>query len=698
MNAESAINMHQINLDPLLRITGQSQTDHSVRLDPAQYYPARLQITADGGTLNLQTGSSQLQMQLSAFQVRQILQSTTSNGSASPAVTLQTPAPASQNTTTLTAALSQPTSAPLTQQPTNGLTSEAGLLKLQVRLQSVGTQEVLLTVRPISQSMQFALSNQALLTLLAQPPQAAGTALSQTARLLAGNQLTANVATNAQLGTVLGSQLYVQLTKVGTALQLQIADEAPVRISLDSSSAATQWPERGQRVQLRLLNSGQLEVSALPNRMESTGKPELSAAPGKTSALLSANSANSLTSINQTASQQRVLAPLLIDLQAVGNKTLLPALARQLWPTQVSSQLLAQLTSPNGKPADNTPSSATQVSTATLAAANKDSFSWQLQPTKQGFVLQLQPLAEPQNIRLNLDAASRPLVFQQATKAPTQLAPQAIKDLWRQLLPLSPQQADPLALTDDLPVPVRQVMQFLQQQHPDGKTVLSSPQVLQQLQAASQFQPMQTQPALNSAAGALAAAIGLLLGRLSSNTASDKPTAVGREKLQLLVNQLDKPQSSQLLKQLAGHSGQMQASQLANLEQAQQKPNEQQLFLTLPLLCGNESRLAELCIHEQPQPQSCHADKANHAWQLTMKFNLGEHGELLAKVRLQSNQLSMQFYTENPQVVSTAERFLPLLKDRFKVQGLQVDEISCQQGRIPAHLYQQGNQLLQVRV
>ena len=696
MNAESAINMHQINLEPLLRITGQSQTDHSVRLDPAQYYPARLQITADGGTLNLQTGSSQLQMQLSAFQVRQILQSTSATSSASPAVTLQTTAPTNQTTTAPTAALSQPTGAATTQQPANGLTSEAGLLKLQVRLQSVGTQEVLLTVRPISQPMQFALSDQALLTLLAQPPQAAGTALSQTARLLAGNQ--PNVAANAQLGTILGSQLQVQLTKAGTTLQLQIGDEAPVRISLDSSNAAAQWPERGQRVQLRLLNNGQLEISTLPSRLESTGKPEAFATPGKTSTLLSANSANAVASSNLTASQQRGLTPLLIDLHASGNKTLLPALARQLWPTQVSSQLLAQLSSPNGKPADHTPASATQVSTATLAPAHKDNFSWQLQPTKQGFVLQLQPLAEPQNIRLNLDAASRPLVFQQTSNATTQLAPQAIKDLWRQLLPLNPQQADPLALTDDLPAPVRQVLQFLQQQHPDGKTVLSPPQVLQQLQAASQFQPMQTQPALNSAAGALAAAIGLLLGRLSSNTASDKPSVVGREKLQLLVNQLDKPQSSQLLKQLAGHSGQMQASQLANLEQAQQKTNEQQLFLTLPLLCGNESRLAELCIHEQPQAQSGHADKANHAWQLTMKFNLGEHGELLAKVRLQDNHLSMQFYTENPQVVSTAERFLPLLKDRFKVQGLQVEEISCQQGRIPAHLYQQGNQLLQVRV
>jgi len=195
MNAESAINMHQINLEPLLRITGQSQTDHSVRLDPAQYYPARLQITADGGTLNLQTGSSQLQIQLSAFQVRQILQSTTSSGSASPAVTLQTSVPASQNTTAPTAALSQPTAAEATQQPVNGLTNEAGLLKFQVRLQSVGTQEVLLTVRPVSPPMQFALSDQALLTLLAQPPQAAGTALSQTARLLAGNQQ--NVAANA---------------------------------------------------------------------------------------------------------------------------------------------------------------------------------------------------------------------------------------------------------------------------------------------------------------------------------------------------------------------------------------------------------------------------------------------------------------------------------------------------------------------
>ena len=85
-------------------------------------------------------------------------------------------------------------------------------------------------------------------------------------------------------------------------------------------------------------------------------------------------------------------------------------------------------------------------------------------------------------------------------------------------------------------------------------------------------------------------------------------------------------------------------------------------------------------------------------WQLTMKFDLQQYGNLLAVAKLQEQDLQLQFYTDHNEALRLAQKFLPLLKDRCTAQGLTVSQADCQLGKIPDSLIPRHNSLLTVRV
>jgi hypothetical protein len=245
---------------------------------------------------------------------------------------------------------------------------------------------------------------------------------------------------------------------------------------------------------------------------------------------------------------------------------------------------------------------------------------------------------------------------------------------------------------------VQGILSEIRQHSVDSAKALSHPQQLQQqLTAALQFNP---QPQLNpvappAAAATVALAIQLLLGRLApQSTVEQKSTP--STKLQQLIGQLEPQQSSQLLRQLSGHASTMQSAQLATMEQ-QQPGQAQQLFIQLPLLQQGDSRFAEIAISER-EADGSDAGQKRTQWQLTMKFDLASHGKLLVQVRLTGSQVSLQFYTEQQAPLTLAQQFLPLLKDRLKMQGLEVTEAQCQLGKIPPQLYQRHHSLVAVKV
>lgn len=303
-------------------------------------------------------------------------------------------------------------------------------------------------------------------------------------------------------------------------------------------------------------------------------------------------------------------------------------------------------------------------------------------PGLQGnWQLSIQPVASEQKVQLSSSAFVNvlPLLATQPseTKSHSALPPPA-NSAWRQLLPLLALAPATLRNLPEMPPAVQQVLALVRQAQPDAAKVLSVSQVQEQLQAAIQFQPLQAQPNLGTAAGTLAVAIQLLLGHLLRQPASagkEAPT----QRLAQAINQLDQQQSSQLLRALGSHSSNLQLAQLQNADSANLG---QQWLIPLALQQQQESRLSQVLI-EQRETEKQTASARQKYWQLTMKFDLGHSGQLMAVAKLREEALDLQFYTDTPLVLRQAEKFLPLLTDRCQAQGLQVRQATCQLGKIP---------------
>ncbi len=346
-----------------------------------------------------------------------------------------------------------------------------------------------------------------------------------------------------------------------------------------------------------------------------------------------------------------------------------------------------------------------------LPAATKQQLAdpqYQLQLSPQG---QLQLKAIPEQKTVLIDA--QPKVFQlQSAKTEQhqavtgaveaakfikpQVEPAALNQAWRQLLPMLNPDWDNLAEVPDLPEPVKAILQLVRQSQPDAGKLNNLPQLPAQLQALLQFNPLQNVTMPQTAAGTLAVAIQLLLGRLGQSLPQNDRGPNKDHKLKEFVAQLDHTQSSQLLKQLSSHSSSMQHAQLATLEH-QSKDQTQQIFLTLPIQNQQVSDFCQIAISQQEEEQE-NGKGTSVAWQLSMKFDLKQLGQLLAISKLSGTSLSLQLYTDSSMLKLLAEKYLPLLKDRCKAQGIDVKEAHCQLGKIPDSLMPKTTSLLAIRV
>jgi len=639
--------MNQINIDSLLQIGSGAKIEQSLKLDPSQLYQALLQIGRDqDARLSIQTPQGPLQLTLPTNTAQQILQT------AQQLIAAATPATqySAQNQTNTTA-------------QANGKTTET---KVFVQLQPLGTDQVQLTVRLAGKTLTIPLQASQLLQLLQQPAP--------------GPQQHFSVQAQQQSARSdqLSLQWPVQVSRQGQQLQIQLGQGQPLRIDLSALPEAKHWPEQQQQsasLQMRA-EQGQLKISLQlePLRKAIATTPQAAAAD------------NPVTVHPKTRDTETSHSPVLLKPAIV--QQLLPQLAKASWPEQLGSELKhwlaqAKIQGP---------------------AHSVQSWQWQLkQPAPQQLQLELTPQAEARQLKLSVNEISRPFQFlpvQSGTTAPSQQLQTDSRDLWRQWLPLSQSAPDLLADSPALPAAVRQVLQELRAQHPDAAKLQNQQQLMQQINAALQFSPLQTPAQPASVAGGLAIAIQLLLGRLGAQLPAERQNPPQKEKLQQLIGQLDRNQSAQLLRQLSGHSSQLQSAQIANLEQQAtpaQPQRPEQLLIQLPLLQNGASRFAELAVSER-EAEGAEQRSGQRCWQLTMKFDLGNQGEMLVQVRLIGKEVSLQFYADNEKTVQDTGQFLPLFKDRLTMQGLQVAEAGCQLGKIPEHLYQRGTSLLQVRV
>lgn len=656
--------MNQINLDALLQIgSGRIQPNlQSLKLTPDTLYQALLNIGADGaGQLHVATPQGPVQIQLTPQQTALLLQATPQ----SPA-TLQNQAVVNQALTT--------------QVTLNG--------QLQGQLSGQSGQ--------LASSQQPPLGNSALQLLLQLQPGAPGQLQIQSQQAPVQIPLQPS-----QLLQLLGSQqqqpliMLVQLQRQQQQLVMTLPNQQQLQLPTSWLEGAADWPVQPPKMaQLTVqLVQGQIKISVtLQDTPPTRDQPSAGAVTPGTDKQSTTAPLSGPTTL-PTAAASQIQKPQVFT--AAQTTALLPVLAKALQPGAISldnGQLqLGKLELPQANSKAGTlPNWQLQA----MPAAGK-SPTWQLQLTPDA--------ASTTQVKVESTALNRPIQWQ-PSQAGTTVNPQQqpskisvdLSNAWRQWLPLQNPTVDPLLELPELPPAVLAILKELKAQTLDSSRPIQQAQLQQQLAAALQFNPLQQISQTNSSASTLAVALQLLLGRLGNQPPADMKSSPA-QRLQNLVAQLDQTQSGALLKQLAGHASKMQGAQFASAEQAQTPQQHQQLFIQLPLVQQGESRFAELALTEREADGKA-GEVKRQQWQLTMKFDLAAAGHLLVQVRLTGLEVSLQFYAEQATVVSSAEQFLPLLKDRLKMQGLEVTEAQCQLGKIPEQLFARSNSLLAVRV
>lgn len=519
------------------------------------------------------------------------------------------------------------------------------------------------------------------------------------------SQLTAQLQTQTSTDATKNWQVQVQIQRQDQQLIVQLGQQK-VQLPLPAqlqSLPASQWLDA--KLQLK---AGQLSL-VLPKALLSQSSERPVAAQTKTELVTiplkdtAANNKPVLATPSPTTQPAQITAPKAgLQVAAPQIIPLSPAVQQRILPL-----ILPQLTNA----ANGTVLSLNELKQLPLPAATKQQLAdpqYQLQLTPQG---QLQLKAIPEQKTILIEQQPKVLQLQNAKAEPSQVAsagseavkvakiivePTVLNQAWRQLLPMLNPEWDNLADAPDLPEPVKAILQLVRQSQPDASKLSGLAQLPTQLQALLQFSPLQNVTMPQTAAGTLAVAIQLLLGRLGQSVPQNDRGPNKDHKLKEFVAQLDQTQSSQLLKQLSSQSSSLQHAQLSTLEQ-QSKDSMQQIFLTLPIQNQQVSDFCQIAITQQEEEQEKGKGKAV-AWQLSMKFDLKPLGQLLAISKLSGASLALQLYTDTQALKLLAEKYLPLLKDRCKAQGIEVTEAHCQLGKIPDSLMPKTTSLLAIRV
>lgn len=160
------------------------------------------------------------------------------------------------------------------------------------------------------------------------------------------------------------------------------------------------------------------------------------------------------------------------------------------------------------------------------------------------------------------------------------------------------------------------------------------------------------------------------------------------------IAQLD--QQSSLFKQakslLANHS----QAKLHSAEQALQ--GEQSLYYVLPSSQHNQTP-TELLIQRDSEKDNAQqkAKSERKKWRITMKLDVGELGEMLAKVKIKDELIDIDIYTSTDPLLHQVADTLPYLLKRLTAHGLEIAQRRFQRGVIPEHLSSRPYQILETQ-
>ena len=155
-------------------------------------------------------------------------------------------------------------------------------------------------------------------------------------------------------------------------------------------------------------------------------------------------------------------------------------------------------------------------------------------------------------------------------------------------------------------------------------------------------------------------------------------------KLSQEFNQFDAKHmlSAEVSKLLANH----QQHKLKSADSSIQ--GQDSLFYSFPNLFYKQGKDIELSIKREfdENEQTNNDSEKQKRWSLSMKFEIGESDEMLAKTLLIENKIDLQIYTSNEELKIMVLEYLPLLKERLSSLGIDLINKGCQLGKIPKTL------------
>ena len=198
---------------------------------------------------------------------------------------------------------------------------------------------------------------------------------------------------------------------------------------------------------------------------------------------------------------------------------------------------------------------------------------------------------------------------------------------------------------------------------------------------------LQRQPGLKAQIDAPDSIVSKTLANMGVST---QPSRVSQD-----MNQLDGRQ--QLLSQLKTLLSSHQQNKIANVDSRIQ--GQDSFFYILPSLSQHQSP-PELLIRREHGGQSHkHAQAGQRSlWNITMKLDIGDSGQVLAKSKIDKSTITLDLYASSDEVLKRIGDTLPYLHKRLTSLGLVVESTSYQRGHIPDTLNSRPHQIFETRV
>ena len=207
------------------------------------------------------------------------------------------------------------------------------------------------------------------------------------------------------------------------------------------------------------------------------------------------------------------------------------------------------------------------------------------------------------------------------------------------------------------------------------------------IQLALSGRAMQRQPGLKTQIDAPDSIVSKTLANMGVTA---QPSRVSQD-----MNQLDGRQ--QLLSQLKTLLSSHQQNKIANVDSRIQ--GQDSFYYVLPSLSQHQSPPELLIKREQGGQNNKHAQAGQRSlWNITMKLDIGDSGQVLAKSKIDKSTITLDLYASSDEVLKRIGDTLPYLHKRLTSLGLVVENTSYQRGHIPDTLNSRPHQIFETRV